>query len=96
MGLSLLGHMDCVFTFLAVLLIALVRRQFPQWKMLIPGFAILLALLTPWKLYQTFYDPTKDTLAKLHLTGVTDASVSLLQAFLQAYGHLTLGELAAA
>jgi hypothetical protein len=88
-GLSLLCHFDCGFTFAVLLGFALCTGGLPRRRLSLAALLIIFALLAPWKLYQTVYDPTQETLLKFHLAGVNNSGLTLWQALLKGYGSLT-------
>ena len=94
MALSLLSHPDCIFTFVPLLVFALAARPRPTWSVALAAAAMLIGLLLPWKLYQTFIDPTHDTLMKLHLAGSSDPNADFGSALRTSYSRLTVAQFA--
>ncbi len=88
-ALSLLSHPNCFFTLAPLAALVVFAPGRPGWRAALAGSGILIALMLPWNLYQTYIDPTRNGLLKLHLAGSVDPNVSLLQALRIAYGQLT-------
>jgi hypothetical protein len=72
LSLGILAHTGVLFTLIPFALLALILRRLPDWKQLGAGLALTLVLLTPWRLYQTIYDPPGDHLLKFNLTDLHD------------------------
>jgi hypothetical protein len=90
-GLAMLGHEGSALALVGLAVVVLVsRRRWPRWRCALPGLGVLIALLLPWTLYQSFYDPPGTDLMKLQLAGVfPPSSLSLPIAIVRAYEKVT-------
>ncbi|MGD0254713.1 MAG: hypothetical protein ABSB99_04040 [Acidimicrobiales bacterium] len=96
-GLAILGHEGSVFALVPLLLLVLVMpRRRPRPRVALAAFGMVVALIGPWMLYQRYYDPPGDALAKVQLAGQTkwNSNQSLESAITHAYGQLGIAQIA--
>lgn len=86
-GAAYLAHSGVAFAFVPMVgATLLIRSLRPTWKIASLAAALTLVLVAPWLLYQKFYDPPGDRLAKWHIAGVIDVdSRSFPQALYDSY-----------
>ncbi len=70
-GAAMLAHPGVMFTLIPMVVALLLRRFRPNLKRLALTGAAVVAMLAPWQLYTTKYDPPGNELLKWHLAGVT-------------------------
>jgi hypothetical protein len=92
-ALGFLAHPGAVFTIAGMAVALAVARKLPPLRLAAAGVATGLVLVAPWTLYQKFYDPPGDRLAKMHLAGMDQIDDrSLAKDLADAYGKLSLRE----
>jgi hypothetical protein len=97
-ALGALAHGGVAFTLLPLALLLLWPRYYPGLLALAAGAAVFAAMLTPWHLYQRYYDPPGDSLARNHLGGNSPTlrdDEPLWQYMLDAYRRLSADEILA-
>jgi hypothetical protein len=94
-ALGALAHGGVAFTLLPLGLLLLWPRYYPGRSRLAIGAAVFTVTLTPWSLYQTYYDPPGNRLVRDHLAGESPTwrdDAPLWRNLLDAYGELSAGE----
>jgi hypothetical protein len=92
-ALAMLSHGSSLFALIGFGIVALTFRAWPPLKTMIHGAATLLAIYTPWAVYQNFIEPPGNRLLKWHFAGVEAIDDrSFLQALRDSYGALSWSE----
>jgi hypothetical protein len=95
-ALGFLAHGGVAFTLLAFGAFLLWPRYYPGLRSLAVAATVFLAMVIPWSLYQSLYDPPGTKLLQEHLAGVTDPQMMsrpVWSNLLDAYRSLTPGEI---
>jgi hypothetical protein len=95
-GLALLGHEGSVIVLAPIALVFLVRsRGRPGLSWVLGAAVTLTVLMTPWFVYQHYYDPPGDNLTELQLAGRMPGpqDQGLVRAVEQAYGDTSAEQL---
>jgi hypothetical protein len=88
LGAAMLSHGGVDFTLLPLFIIIFTRRHFPGWRILLAGGVTVLILMTPWLLYQHFYDPPGNRLLKWQIAGVIPVdNNSFTHDLIHSYSH---------
>lgn len=89
LGLSLLAHSGSAFTYMALLPYWFLFRVRGSVKATVSLLIPIAMLMFPWSMYQKYYDPPGNRLAKLHLAGVEEQDGrSTLQALVDSYSSI--------
>jgi hypothetical protein len=95
MGLALLGHEGSALAGLPLVALVLINpRRWTRLQVGLLAFGTVVVLVAPWMLYQRYYDPPGNDLAKEQLAGQTkwNPNQGLVSAVADSYSHLDLSQ----